>query len=524
MEKNNSTDKPGLEDASNKRRTFLKQAASLTALSAVGPLAGFATLASEQKPADSKIIGIQIGPESFVDEGTENVLDILQQKGAVNTVFLTAFTYGGGFAGRLRKGRSFPDHGEPASEEKFFHGGNYATPHAQYYRSTVLKETRAPDHGKLDIINEVLPAAKKRGMKVFCGVEDRWDKALDVPGLKECAEIDLMGNSTYDPKKRITTCVFNPNVREFWKGLVTDLSTSYNIDGILFLNERTGPLMTVLGASPFRENIGDSSQVTCFCEYHRKAAEEHHINFERTKQGYLKLHEYVQDCTKNKRPNDGYYVAFQRILLDYPEIVAYDRLFDFGKHQILNEVRAAIKGVRKSLQIVFHIEHTISFNPFIRSALSYEDLAAKADFLKPVAYNNCGGERYANFLRNLNATIYKDVPIDELMSMNNHILNYPSEAKFEDLAKAGMSSDYVYRETQRAMTGVKGKCGILTGIDINIPVNATSRQASPEDTYAATFAALKAGAQGVILSRKYSEMRLTNLAGAGRAVRDAAKI
>jgi hypothetical protein len=31
---------------------------------------------------------------------------------------------------------------------------------------------------------------------------------------------------------------------------------------------------------------------------------------------------------------------------------------------------------------------------------------------------------------------------------------------------------------------------------------------------------LKAGADGVVLSRKYSEMRLENLAAAGRAVKD----
>ena len=39
-------------------------------------------------------------------------------------------------------------------------------------------------------------------------------------------------------------------------------------------------------------------------------------------------------------------------------------------------------------------------------------------------------------------------------------------------------------------------------------------KATPEDTYAAVAAALKAGSGGVILSRKYSEMRLENLAAA----------
>jgi hypothetical protein len=69
---------------------------------------------------------------------------------------------------------------------------------------------------------------------------------------------------------------------------------------------------------------------------------------------------------------------------------------------------------------------------------------------------------------------------------------------------------------------VHGKCKILPGIDIGIPTGRNSRKASPDDTYAATKAALGAGADGVIFSRKYSEMNLANLSAAGRAVRDSA--
>jgi hypothetical protein len=88
------------------------------------------------------------------------------------------------------------------------------------------------------------------------------------------------------------------------------------------------------------------------------------------------------------------------------------------------------------------------------------------------------------------------------------------------LSSAGLSPDYVARETRRALAGAGGQCRILPGIDIGIPTGAHSRKASPDDTYAAVAAALRAGADGVVLSRKYSEMRLANLAAAGRAVRD----
>ena len=87
----------------------------------------------------------------------------------------------------------------------------------------------------------------------------------------------------------------------------------------------------------------------------------------------------------------------------------------------------------------------------------------------------------------------------------------------------GLSSDYVYRETRRALTDVShatSQCSIYPGIDIDVPTAADEKKTSAEDVYGATTAALKAGAHGVIFSRKYSEMRLANLAAGGRAVRE----
>ena len=76
---------------------------------------------------------------------------------------------------------------------------------------------------------------------------------------------------------------------------------------------------------------------------------------------------------------------------------------------------------------------------------------------------------------------------------------------------------------RRAKAGVQENCSILPGIDVNIPTGKNSRQASADDTYAATLAAFKGGADGVIFSRKYSEMLMANLDAAGHAVRDAVK-
>jgi len=493
------------------RRDFLKATAtaSLAATLDSGPFASD-SLAGGVPQGAAKMVGIQVGAVSFVDEGTEQVLDILQSRGGVNAIFLATFTYGRGLAGRQVPGQPFPDHGVQESDEKFFRGGNYATPHPEFYRKTVLKQTRAPDFGELDILQTVLPQAKRRGMKVFCSCEDAWSSS--VPGFEQCSEIDLYGRKTG------SQCLFNPDVRNFWTGLVTDYCRSYDVDGILFFNERNGPLLNALGAS-HAQSIA-AGRVTCFCEHHQKAAGEHGIDATRAREGYQKLDELVQQALTGQRPNDGYFVEFWRLLVENPEIFAWDRLFDFGKHQVLADVRAAVKAVRADLQVGFHIEHVNSFNPIFRATRRYEELAQKADFLKVVVYNNCGGERYAHFIENVGSTIFRDVPKEELLRFNNHLLNYGEEASMSELAKAGLSADYVARETRRATAGVKGKCKVLPGIDIGIPTGKNSRKASPDDTFQAVSAALKAGADGIILSRKYSEMQLANLSAAGKAVRD----
>ncbi|HEV2208615.1 MAG TPA: twin-arginine translocation signal domain-containing protein [Verrucomicrobiae bacterium] len=492
------------------RREFLKTSGALTAAASLEGLPLSAATSLTAAAATPKMIGLQIGAVSFVDEGVEPVLDTLQSRGAVNTVFLTTFSYGRGLAGRQIPGQPFPDHGVQQSDEQTFHGGNYAMPHPEFYQRTVLKQTRAPDFGDLDILAVVLPKARQRGLKLFCSCEDVW--RTSIPGFADVAEVDIEGRKTG------SQCLFHPDVREFWRALATDYCRSYDIDGILFFNERNGPLLSALGASHAQAIA--SGRVTCFCAHHQAAARELGIDMERARQGYRKLDQFVRSALAGQRPSDGYFVEFWRLLFENPEILAWDRLFDIGKHQVLADVHRAVKAVRPQLQVGFHIEHVNSFNPIFRATRRYDELAAKADFLKVVVYNNCGGERYAHFIENVGSTVFRDVPKDELLRFNNHLLNYGNEAGLAQLPQAGLSPDYVARETHRALAGVQGKCRVLPGIDIGIPTGNHSRKASADDTYAAVAAALKANADGVILSRKYSEMRLANLTAAGQAVKE----
>src|SRR5580698_4915676 len=212
---------------------------------------------SVRNSASGKMIGIQVGAVSFVDEGTEKVLDVLQDRACVNTLFLAVFTYGRGIAGRQIPGQPLPDHGKQEYDLNF-HGGNFATPHPEFYKNTVLKDTRAPDHGKLDILAEVIPAAHKRGMKVICWLEDVFRG--DLPNIAKVQEKDLHGRNAD------TLCVNNPDYRNFLTGLVEDYARSYDIDGIMWGSERQGALCDSLGATHDTPPI-DPGNVTCFCQF-----------------------------------------------------------------------------------------------------------------------------------------------------------------------------------------------------------------------------------------------------------------
>jgi hypothetical protein len=139
------------------------------------------------------------------------------------------------------------------------------------------------------------------------------------------------------------------------------------------------------------------------------------------------------------------------------------------------------------------------------------------DFLKVVMYNNCAGPRFHRFLLNLHKTLFADATPAETYPFMLKILGY-DEAPFEQLPQAGFSAEYVRRETERAVRGVNGEIDIYPGIDIDIPTGPGEKKTEPQDVREAVKAAFRGGATGVILSRKYSEMQLKNLAAVGEAL------
>jgi hypothetical protein len=180
-----------------------------------------------------------------------------------------------------------------------------------------------------------------------------------------------------------------------------------------------------------------------------------------------------------------------------------------------------VKAVNSTLGVGWHIWHNNSFNPIYRAEQDLAEMAPYSDFLKIVMYHNCAGERMADYINSVGTSYFSDIPKQELLEFHYRVLDFGNEPALKDLPPAGFSADYVYRETMRAKQALKSsKTKLWPGIDIDIPTERGNSKCTPAGTKAAVLAAFRGGADGVILSRKYSEMKLENLRAAGAALKD----
>jgi hypothetical protein len=483
------------------RRTFI-QSASAAALAAAVPVSPV-----QAEPVNSKMIGLQVGAVSFVDEGVEKALDEFQRDAAINTLFIATFTYGRGIAGRQVPGQPLPDHGKQQYDTDTFHGGCFTAVNPKYFQDTVFKDFRAPDFGNYDALDAVLPSARKRGMKTICWFEDVFRK--DLPNIQELEEVELSG------EKAVTLCFNNPNYRNWLLGMSENWARSYDIDGIMWGSERQGAFSNMLGASAGRAEGG---HVTCFCQFCVTKAKAHGIDPDRARQGFLELQKFVAAAHQSQRPVDGYYVTMWRLMLRYPELLAWEMLWTDSLRETYASIYEKIKSVKPSIQVGWHIWHNNSFNPIYRAEQDLQAIAPHSDFLKIVIYHNCGGERMADYIGNVGSSIYGDIPKQELLDFHYRVLDY-QERSLAEIPFTGLSADYVYRETKRAHDGLQGTKTLLwPGIDVDIPTAENHSKCTPAGTEDAVRAAFRGGADGVLISRKYSEMKLANLKAVGTAI------
>ncbi|HEX6971724.1 MAG TPA: hypothetical protein VF234_05860, partial [Limnochordia bacterium] len=186
--------------------------------------------------------GIQIGAVSFVDEGVETVLDLLAERGGVNALMLATPTFTRGTGGRQIPGHPLPDHGVQQYDPEF-RGGSYTAVDPRYFGGTMLYEgLRAPELGKWDLFQAVLPAARARGFQCYAWVEESAGSPLAryLPNFPKVLELDVYG------RKAPTPCFNHPDYRQWHLSIIEAYLKSYDLDGIMWCSERCGPLDRLL--------------------------------------------------------------------------------------------------------------------------------------------------------------------------------------------------------------------------------------------------------------------------------------
>jgi hypothetical protein len=494
------------------RRAFLRLCSACAAClsqngvrqAKAGPQAGRGTVRHRKN-----VVAIQMKPYAWVDEGIDEALDRIQQKGAVNTVW--AYTYDYSEARMTREGTiPLPDHGKPGSPE--FVGGAFYDYDPKYFRDTILKDFRSPDYGKFDVIAQVAAKAKARGMDFFA-----WDYNNAVPSMNrsisnfaKVTEIDVYGRRTTSP------CFNHPDYRAHLAGKIESLLSGYpdQVDGIAWGCERMGPLQNMIGGT------WSTAGISCFCEHCRAKARDRGVQVARAQEGYRRLDQLFCAASRDERPVDGYFVTFWRLLLEYPEILSWETLWTDTYHDVRSELYGIGKSIASAKPFGFHIMQNMTFSPFYQAEEDYSRTKDYADYLKLATYNNAAGPRLASYLDRLSATIFHDASPKDFLPFYYKIMNY-QEAPYDQLHTTGLSADYVARETRRAIAGVKGApVKIYPGIDIDVPTRRSDKRTSPDDVRKSVRAALGAGADGVVLSREYVEMWLANLSAAGDTLRE----
>lgn len=450
-------------------------------------------------------IGIQIGAISFIDEGVEEVLDILQEKAGVNAILISALSWSIGNAGRAAFG--FPDHG--VQEADNLQGGGFYEPDPSYYQKTFMKRFDAPDplYEGFDALADVIPAARKRGIKCYtyyCETSSSAIRSIWQPGFEHFLDRDHLGRMATRPS------LINPDYKIWWHSVISDWLNNHDLSGVLWGIERQSPLMDI-----FR---GDSS--TGFDQYYVAEARARGIDVQRAIEGYRKVDDLLKAVKAGDTPEEGVFILLLRQLLHHPEVLMWEKMWLDSHHAFYREIAGLVKFYDPAYEMGLGIWQVINtYNPYLRAQYDQSEFAPYADWFKPVLYHTPAGARFAGFADSWQKGVLADASPDGAFNALATVLGFDDfVSPREESALAGFDAEYVKRWTARLaeQTGKK----VYPGIGVGVGHNGTSKEITPQEIKEAVHAGFEGGGSGVLISRNYSEAELRNLQAVGDALRE----
>ena len=495
------------------RRTFLRQ----SLLAGTGLSLAPHLLAQSTRPLldPNALIGIQMGPHSLLDEGIGPVLDFLQQEAAINTLMVYSHTYYG--SGRKPLRVLAHDHGTPPRDLNTRNlRMSWVRHHDAAFRDTPLRHQvvdASMEYHDRDIFAELREPARARGMKVYVRMlEAGANMAPHIPGYEGVRTEDVLGRPGLGP------CWNHPDYRAWIYATMEDIFRTYEVDGLQYGAERTGPLSQVW----FRGEVP-----ACFCAHCRARHAARGTDPERAREGYRLMHTYMEQVAAGAPTGpDTVWINLWKFLQRYPEILAWNYEWFRADEEIQTELYQRVKRLQPGAVVGRHVDHQrSSWDPFYRSAVDYGEMAQSADFIKPILYHDIYGPRLRWWvIEEWQKRAFHDFDREEALAIFYDMMGYSPGAQvaLDRLEVEGMGPAYVYDEVKRCVDSVAGQAEVVAGIGIDVLWHAHGQQpylSDPLRLQQAVFRAVEAGATGLLASREYDEMRFSSLRAFGAAVR-----
>ncbi len=460
---------------------------------------------------DFMTVAIHLPASNLYDEGFDYALDLMQERGGVNTLFLNAF------------GARFPltdvagvdklaDHGKPLPEPKEPYNMVWFERPEDLLEETgfeLLDSTHHPDskYAGQCVYTDLAQKSRSRGLKVHARILEYALSA--IRGWEELREVDYLGNRTALP------CWRQPRYREFWAGLGAYLVGQYGLDGFHFGAERNGPLTQALLWS-------GNTRAGCFCPHCREAAREKGLDVERARRGFAELDRIARDTT-SKEP---VFLQIWRLFTKFPEMPAWERLWMEGRDQAWACIRDRVHQARRDAKVGWHLwQYTCSLDLFARASLDYGEWAGFSDYVKPCLYQDAAQERFSNVVApRYENILFRGVDPPLIKEFVHSVLGHRSGVP--ETPGQRWSAEYVRAHTEIAaqQLATSGRqADLWPGLGVNIPGAARDAR-DREILEESAFTALEHGATGLVWCREYQEMALESLDAARRGVERFQKI
>jgi hypothetical protein len=153
-------------------------------------------------------------------------------------------------------------------------------------------------------------------------------------------------------------------------------------------------------------------------------------------------------------------------------------------------------------------------------------MADTADFVKPILYHDILGPRLKHWvIRERKRRAGFDFTEVDLLRQFYAQFGYDPQVMpdWAALDKQGLGVPYVEKETKRCVDGLTGSAKVYAGIGVDVPWHLPEGgmavfPSPPEVLEEAVLKVFEAGADGILISREYEEIRLDSLKTIGKSV------